>query len=152
MGILRFADTLSGDGFAENFLRALQTEQLPTETRFALVRYFRRHAVPCARPVLLQLVKGETARDRELAIAAAASLASYPDDETRQVLKEALRSPNWYVRQNAARSLKILGMTWEETGIDSGKDRYAVEMLEYILGARPAAEEEKKEKEVLAAV
>lgn len=152
VGILRFADTLSGDGFAENFLRALQTEQLATETRFALVRYFRRHAVPCARPVLLQLVKGETARDRELAIAAAASLASYPDDETRQVLKEALRSPNWYVRQNAARSLKILGMTWEETGIDSGKDRYAVEMLEYILGARPAAEEEKKEKEVLAAV
>ena len=150
VGTIRFAETLSGDSFAENFLRSLETEALPTETQFTLVRYFRRHAVPYAQPVLLRLLKG--GGKRELAIAAAASLASYPDGETRQALKEALHSPNWYVRQNAARSLKALGVPYEECGIDASADRYATEMLEYILGVPPAAEGEAKESEALAAV
>lgn len=149
VGTIRFADNLKGDSFAEAFLRALETETLPTETRFTLVRYFRRHAVPYAEPVLLQLLKVESEGKRELAIAAAAALSSYPDETARQALKEALHSPNWYVRQNAARSLKALGVTWEESGLGSSTDRYAAEMLEYILGVRPKAEEEG---EVLTAV
>lgn len=149
VGTIRFADALSGDSFAEAFLRALETEELPTETRFTLVRYFRRHAVPYAKPALLRLLKGETDGKRELAIAAAASLASYPDEMVRQALKEALHNPNWYVRQNAARALKVLGVTWEESGIKNSTDRYAAEMLEYILGVQPAVE---KEGEVLTAV
>ena len=113
------------------------------------MRYFRRHAVPYAKPALLRLLKGETDGKRELAIAAAASLASYPDEMVRQALKEALHNPNWYVRQNAARALKVLGVTWEESGIKNSTDRYAAEMLEYILGVQPAVE---KEGEVLTAV
>lgn len=149
VGTIRFADALSGDSFADTFLRALETEELPTETRFTLVRYFRRHAVPGAKPTLLQLLKVESNGKRELAIAAAASLASYPDEMVRQALKEALHNPNWYVRQNAARALKVLGVTWEESGIENSTDRYAAEMLEYILGVQPAVE---KEGEVLTAV
>lgn len=149
VGAIRFADALNGDSFAEAFLRALETEALPTETRFTLVRYFRRHAVPCAEPALLQLLNVESEGRRELAIAAAAALASYPDETARQALKKALRSPNWYVRQNAARSLKSLGVTWEESGIGRNTDHYAAEMLEYILGVQPTAE---GEGEVLTAV
>ena len=62
------------------------------------------------------------------------------------------RSVDWYVRQNAARSLKTLGVTWTERGPDASMDRYAAEMLEYILGVQPAAAGEKKESEALAAV
>ena len=152
VGFIRFADTLSGNRFAEDFLRALETEQLPAETQFAMVRYFRRHAVPYAKPVLLQLLRGDAEGKRELAIAAAASLASYPDGETRQALKDALHSQNWYVRQNAARSLKAIGVTWEEVQTSSGRDRYAADMLEYIFEVPSAAAGQKKEREALAAV
>lgn len=152
VGIIRFAETLEGDYFAEAFLRALETENLPTETQFTLVRYFRRHAVPYAQTALLGLLKSESEGKRELAIAAAAALASYPDEKTRQALKEALRSPNWYVRQNAARSLKAQGVTWETCGMDAGADRYATEMLEYILGGQPAATGGETERGALPAV
>lgn len=152
VGVIRFADTLAGCGFAETFLKALETEQLPTETQFTLVRYFRRHAVPYAKPALLRLVKGGSGEKRELAIAAASALVSYPDDEVRQALKGALRSPNWYVRLNAARSLKVLGVAWEEAKAGFSDDPYAAEMLEYILKDRPGMEEEKEKQEVLAAV
>lgn len=152
VGVIRFAEALGGDHFAEAFLRALETEELLTETQFTLVRYFRRHAVPHAQPVLLRLLKGESGGKQELAIAAAAALASYLDEKTRQALKEALHSPNWYVRQNAAHSLKTLGVTWEECGIDSNTDRYATEMLEYVFKRQPAAKGGEKERGTLAAV
>lgn len=152
VGTIRFAEVLGGDHFSEAFLRALETEELPAETQFTLVRYFRRHAAPYAQPVLLHLLKGESEGKRELSIAAAAALASYPDEKTRQALKGALHSPNWYVRQNAARSLKVQGVTWEVCGIDPGVDRYATEMLEYILGEQPAAKGGEKGREALAAV
>ena len=152
MGLIRFADTLGGNSFAEDFLKALETEQLPAETRLALVRYFRRHPIPRAKPVLLRLLKGDAEGKRDLSIGAAASLASYPDSETRQALKDALHSQNWYVRQNAARSLKTMGVTWEEVQTRSGGDRYAADMLEYIFGVPSAAAGQKKEREALAAV
>lgn len=152
VGLIRFADTLSGDSFAENFLKALETEQFPAETRFALVRYFRRHPIPYAKPVLLQLLKGDSEGKRDLSIAAAASLAAYPDGETRQALKDALHSQNWYVRQNAARSLKTMGVTWEEVRTGSGGDRYAADMLEYIFEVPSATAGLEKEREALATV
>lgn len=152
VGLIRFADALSGDSFAEDFLKALETEQLPAETRFALVRYFRRHPTPHAKPVLLRLLKGDAEGKRDLSIAAAASLASYPDSETRQTLKDALHSPNWYVRQNAARALKTMGVTWDEVQTSSGGDHYAADMLEYIFEVPSAAAGQEKEREALATV
>ena len=148
VGVVRFADSLTGDGFAEDFLRELELEELPVETRFTLVRYFRRHAIPGAQPMLLLLLKGETEGRGELSIAAASSLASYPGGETQQALQDALRSPNWHVRQNAARSLKTLGGTWEESRDGFSGDPYAAEMLRYILGGQA----EKEESEVPMAV
>ncbi len=145
VGIIRFASSLSGNGFAEDFLRGLELEKLPAETRFTLVRYFRRHAIPGAKPTLLLLLKGEADGQGELSIAAASSLAAYPGDETQRALQNALHSPNWHVRQNAARSLKALGGTWEESKGGLSGDPYAAEMLGYIFGVQV----EKEESEVL---
>lgn len=153
VGVVRFADTLRGNAFAEEFLQAMETEELPEETRFAMVRYFRRHVVPEAKPVLLQLLQGDAEGKRELAIAAATTLVSYPDSETRQALTNALHSQNWYVRQNAARSLKAMGVTWEEIQVSSGGDRYATEMLEYVYNIPSTVSAgQKKGSEALAAV
>lgn len=146
VGIIRFADGLPGDSFGEVFLAALAQEPLPLETRFTLVRYFNRHPIPQAKPLLLDLLKEETIGDRELAIAAAMVLSSYADSESREALKQALCSPNWYVRQNAARSLQKLGITQTEAAqIQTMGDRYATEMLDYALGHQTAGKAGERE-------
>ncbi len=152
VGILRFMDSLPGDHFAGDILQALEGGRFPTEACFTMIRYFRRHPVPEARPLLLTLLKGENEEKRGFAIAAAAALAAYGDGESREALKMALHSPNWYVRQNAARSLKTLGVTWEEARESAAGDRYAAEMVEYILGEGPETSEKIKEGKAVAAV
>lgn len=131
---IQFATDVS-DFFSQEFLSALEQGALPLESRFALLRYFQRHNYPPARELLLSLLaKGE---DSGLSIAAASALSRYPGEETRQALMEALHSRSWYVRRNAASSLVNLGVTVDDARVlrESG-DRYAAEMLEYMLSGR----------------
>lgn len=142
VGIVRFADSLPDNTLAPALLSALENEPRPTETRFTLVRYFGRHAVPEAKPVLLRLL-AEQLQEGNLAIAAAAALAAYPGEDTLAALEAALYSRNWFVRRNAARALQQLGISREEVlRIEAGDDRYASEMLRYATGY---AEEKKTE-------
>lgn len=151
VGTVRFADVLPGDSFSERFLEALEEEALPLETKFAMIRYFGHHTTPQAKPMLLGALREQTGEGQKLAIAVAAALSTYSDENVRQALKEAMHSPNWYIRQNAARSLKILGFTQEEASqIEASGDRYAAEMLKYIMGYHTAGAD--SESEVPAAV
>jgi len=146
VGTVRFADTLPGDSFSELFLKALDEEALPLETRFAMVRYFGHHTAPRAEFMLLGVLREQTGGDRELAIAVAAVLSAYSGEEVRQALKEAMHSKNWYVRQNAARSLKTLGFTREEAAqVEASGDRYAAEMIVYVMGYHTAGADRESE-------
>lgn len=138
VGVVRFADALEGNGMVDTFLQALDGEPLPTETRFALVRYFRRHAVPQAKEMLLEMVKQDAGTGEALAIAATSVLSAYPGEESWAALMQAMHSPNWYVRQNAARALKELGASYEELQQALVGDRYATEMMEYVFGVQPS--------------
>ena len=134
---VQFATNVS-DAFSRTFLDALQDASLPLETRFALLRYFQRRYYGPAQPLILALLEDETSG---LAIAAAAALSRYPGDDTHQALMKALHSRNWYVRRNAAASLVSMGVTEKDAQeLLAGGDRYAAEMLEYVLAQRgPAA-------------
>ncbi len=135
LGIVQFAALLPENTFAEEYLEALEKEQLPLEVRFALLRYFQKHVYPPAKPVMLHFLAGEDAEDSQLAVVAVSELAAYPGEDTRTALVHALHDRNWYVRRNAATSLNRLGMTEEEKGaVRNSGDRYAVEMMDYILG------------------
>ena len=129
---VRFAMQVSPE-FQKDFLCALRDRETPLEIRFALVRYFRKYPGPAAGEYLRSLFEEKDPDDSSLTIAAASSLVSYPDKQTRTVLKHALSSRNWYVRHNAALSLHELGITPEEIDeIRLGGDRYALEMIQYI--------------------
>ena len=80
------------------------------EIRFALIRYFRKYPYREAEEFLLALLDREKAEFSGLAIAAAAALSAYPGKKTKEALRRALSSRNWYVRRNAAVSLKELGL------------------------------------------
>ena len=132
VAIVRFAAQVSSV-FGKDFLRALKDERTPLEIRFALIRYFRGYPDPEAGSYLRTLFTEDSGEESTLAIAAASSLSAYPGSRTKNVLKRALSSRNWYVRRNAALSLKEIGITPEELdAIRHGRDRYASEMIDYI--------------------
>lgn len=135
VAVVRFASLLT-DSFCAEFLRALQEESTPTEVRFALIRYFQRRPYPAAYPCLMELLTRDQKESGGLAIAAASALVSYPGQETHDALFEALHSRNWYVRKNAAASLTALGSCQEDLVLLRQQgDRYAAEMLEYMIEA-----------------
>lgn len=138
---VQFAAALPDPTLAPSFAEALTREDLPLEVRFALVRYLRRHPVPSARDELIRLVEGGRPEESDLAVAAASALASYPGPDTKAALLNSLHSRSWYVRRNAADSLRVLGVTAEEArAVAQTGDRYATEMLSYTLshqGGRP---------------
>lgn len=134
VAVVQFAANLS-DEFAEEFLVALKAPDCPTETKFALIRYFQRHRYEPAYSTLVGFLKPEKVDEGGLAIAAASALANYPGSETQGILMNAIHSRNWYVRKNAASALIALGVGEAELEKLRGTgDRYAAEMLEYVLG------------------
>lgn len=134
VSIVQFATRVSGS-FAPQFLKALKAQETPMEVRFAIIRYFGRWNYELAQDVLLDFISKEHMDQDELAIVAASALAIYPCMETRNALLQALYSRNYYVRYNAAMSLKKLKITDEEIlTIYQSKDQYAIDMLDYILG------------------
>lgn len=133
VAVAQYAADIPGD-FSEEFFEALTDGETGREIKFALIRYFRKKTYPPCRAYFQSLLAQE---GQELAIAAAAALDAYPGEDTKLALKEALSSPNWYVRRNAALSLRSLGITGEDVEeIKAGGDRFAREMLEYVMEER----------------
>ena len=126
----------SGD-YCQEMLRVLTDETLDKEVRLSAIRYFGRYPYEPARQVLIDLVKNFDPVEWEYAAISASSLARYYGGEVERVLTAALRSVNWYVRQNAAASLEAHGVSYGDlTDIVTGSDRYARETLTYRLETR----------------
>ena len=52
--------------------------------------------------------------------------------QVKEAILQALNSPNWYVRRNAAMSLQKMDLTDQDVEmIRQSHDRYALEMLTY---------------------
>ncbi len=145
VAVVQFVTAVS-DELAPDFLKALQNKTLQQEGQFALVRYFQRRVYQPAKPVLLQILSEEA--NNNLAIAAASALVSYPGEDTWQALMQAIHSRNYYVRRNCANALIELGATDADVEyLRNTGDRYATEMLEYILRDRAAKQNVAKKTE-----
>ena len=137
---IRFA---SG-GWKEPMLELLGTTQ-ELEIQIACLRYFGKYPDERVRPLLYDRSRDPDGPQWELCAVCMTVLASYPGGETVQLLKQGLRSRNWYVRYNAALSLRGLNVDAETVrDVLDGDDRYAREMLQYRLGlgAQAVPEEE----------
>ena len=122
-------------GFSAVFFWELQREGTSIEQRFAYIRYFQRHVKPELKGFLISCLEQYDRANNYLAIAASTALGSYPGDDTRQALEQALRSRNWYVRKNSAISLIHIGIPETELERIYGRsDRYGKEILEYVAG------------------
>lgn len=128
------------DSYRETFLPLLKEHNISLEIRLAVMRYYRRHAYEPARPLLLDFLTQPGIED-SIATVAAFVLDRYPGPDTVAALKKGLTHRNWYVRYNSASSLVSLGISGQDIqDILGGKDRYAKEILGYMLEERKAGE------------
>ncbi|MGN0405598.1 MAG: hypothetical protein ACI4F1_10275 [Bariatricus sp.] len=129
--------------FCGKMLELLADPNENDEVHYACIRYFAKYPYDAAYPFLIGFMKEDTDRAWQYAAIAATALAAYPGEETVEILKKSLGSPNWYVRLNASRSLEILGLDYVELiDVFEGKDRYASEILRYQFELRKAKEKE----------
>lgn len=131
--------TESSDKFKERFFTVLQSADVDIEIRLAILRYYRRHVYEPIRQLLLSYLRDENTTDENMRIVTASVIDRYPGEEVVTALKAALHHSNWYFRYNAAASLVSLkvDITQLQDVLD-GKDRYAKEILTYMIGQRKA--------------
>lgn len=140
LSVVQFITNFS-ENYREIFLPYLTKRDTGQEIRLAMIRYYRRHTYEPARQLFISLLADEAGEDN-VKIVAAAVLARYPGRDTVQALKNALHNPNWYVRYNAASSLaEQKAPVPELQEVLEGKDRYAKEILEYMLEDAKAGED-----------
>ena len=134
IGVLQFATNVSGS-FRKEFYQELTDPNVPSEIRLALMRYFRRYPDQKSEEYLIKLLCRLGKESDAFSIVAASALSSFPSENVKAALKKAMHDQNWYVRRNAAMSLQRIGITkQDEEEIRESRDRYACEMLDYIVG------------------
>ena len=130
--IVEFISRCHG-AYEVEFLQYLHTSTTPLEVRLAIIRYFHTCTYEPVRNVLYSFLDKDMKEDEKLTIVAAFALDRYPGEKTVILLKNALHHHNWYVRYNAASSLKNLNVPYEELeDILNGQDNYARDILTYI--------------------
>ena len=99
----------------------------------ACLRYFGHYPSAEALPLIRRFAQqGE--EQWEVVAVAMTVLASYPGEETVELLKQGLYSRNWYVRSNAAESLSRLRADYQQLrDVLEGPDPYARQILRFQL-------------------
>lgn len=133
LGILNYIRLKSGD-YTKQMFALMEDETKGKELRLSAIRYFGKYYYE---PALEPLVRFASEKDPlrwEYTTVSISSLARYPGEKVIATLKEAIHSPNWYVRYSAATSLEAHHMDYTALiDIVAGDDRYAREMMLYRL-------------------
>lgn len=133
----------SGVDMRRELLPLLADDWQDDELRFSCLRYFEKYPYEEAFPPVLSFAENPGENRWEYAAVAAAALSAYPCERSVEVLKKDLRSSNWYIRFNAARSLESFHLTYLElSDVMDGNDRYAREILQYWMDMKDSLEEQ----------
>jgi len=108
----------------------LSSKEETKEVKLACIRYFGNAIYEPVTKALYTLLKEDTT-NFEYAAVSANVLKSYPSKETMRQLYLVLKSPNWYVRNNAAESLVSFASEKELDEIQKIDDKYGKEAIQY---------------------
>lgn len=118
----------------------LRDEKRDDEIRYGAIRYLGKYRDEKSYDLLCTLAESTNAEKWQYSAIASTALSLYPTENTLRILKDNLCSKNWYIRFNSAESLHKLGITYSElSDVFDGEDRYAAEILRYMI-ARDGAE------------
>lgn len=133
VNLLNFLRLSTGD-YCEFTCSLLCDESQNDEIRYACIRYLGKYHYDKAYETLCFLSNISNSDKWQYAAIASSALATYPCENTVNLLKNNLYSFNWYVRSNSAESLERMGITYEQLAdVIDGEDRYASEILRYRL-------------------
>lgn len=139
LNYIRFAS----DAHCERIFAILLDEKTDDEVRFSCIRYFGKYKYDPAYFLLRDYVCGAGGLRHEYCLISLTALRNYPGKETVDLLKMNLRSPNWYIRYNAAESLSALGIDYADfVDIFDGEDRFSRDILQFQFDRRYAKEKE----------
>lgn len=139
LNYLRFDSAEHG----ERILSILLDEKTDDELKFACIRYFGKHRYQKAYFVLADFANNEKGLKKEFCLVSLTALRNYPGEDTLALLRKNLKSPNWYIRYNAAESLNALGVDYGEfVDIFDGKDRFSREILQFQFDRRYVKDKE----------
>ncbi len=116
--------------FRKGIFQLLSSPEETKEVKLACIRYFANSIYEPVSKMLYELLK-EDQDTFEYAAVAANVLKSYPSKETLKHLVEALRSKNWYVRNNAACAIVSFATEKELESLKNFDDKYGREALMY---------------------
>lgn len=125
---------MSGRGDRDGLLALMDAPDADVEVRLACMRYFMSNPWQNALPSLVRYADEPIEGRWQFQAVAATALGSYPDREGIRALEGCLTSPVWFVRRNAAASLRRLGVSAEEALAAVGADAYARDMVRYQWG------------------
>lgn len=136
LAVLNYIRFKTGN-YKDEFFCIMTDEKMDKELRLSAIRYFGKYVYLPALEYLLGFVKDHDPSRWEYATVAVSSLGRYEGKDVIDALKEALHSPNWYIRYAAAQGLEEHHLDYSELfDIINGSDRYAREMMTYRLESK----------------
>lgn len=130
--------------FNKELFSILESGDYDKEVDLAIIRYFGKTVYSKALPYLLFLLEKDNV-DIEYKIIICRIISAFDNKKVRNILISHVSHPNWYVRKNAAHSLSEMKLTsLDIKKLDSIKDNYGKQMLNYTFKSK---EESKKERE-----
>ena len=148
LSVLNYIRFRSGE-YQEEMYAIMTDEEADKELRLSAVRYVGRYPYPPAKQALLSFAADRDPNRWEYLAVSVSALAAYPGEDVISALMGAIHSSNWYVRSNAAESLRAHGLGYEELlEVVGGQDRYAREMMMYRLDRKRLEEEDAMERAV----
>jgi len=133
VSVIKFVTEFS-DRYGNLLFPILQDPSTDTEVRCNIIRYYGTYSHDPAYSILIDFIVNPTNID--LAIEAAAALSLYPSSKTVTTLKDALSSPDWYIRYNASYALIKLGNKADLIEVLETQNEYATEIIAYIFQLR----------------
>ncbi len=130
----------SGESYQKEILTILNNPEYDQKIHLLCIRYMEMYPYKMAYHLLLSIVENKDA-NWQYKMGAINALGNYPSEQTVNILKRMLHSPNWNIRSSAAKSLAKQKLTYYElTDVFNGNDRYAREIMQYFLEERKLEE------------
>lgn len=130
IGFLTFFRQCKYDVKKELIERLKNPKNIEKEVEIEIIRYFSKVLDKKASIILLERLENNYYKDFEYDVVIIQTLANYPSPKTIKVLTKSLSNYNYYVRYNAAKSLKKMTDLKKITGLT---DPFAIEMVQALI-------------------
>lgn len=133
-----------GGKYCDLVIDVMNKAKRNSETYYACLKYYEAHPEPKVYEIIKEQLRTDDYSDFVCRSLCAKALGCYNLQEAKDILIELLHDKNWYVRNNAAKSLEKQNVEYLELiDIFEGSDRYARDMMNYSLMHRSLREKQK---------